>query len=576
MYRPSESKSRRAARKPAARGVRSCVAKAVEALELRLFLSVSPATTGAANPIAIAQPILSAQPNDTGLTSAPAFAKTPAQLRGAYGLGPYGASNITFNGAQADGSGQTIAIIDAFDDPNAASDLHNFDLAMGLPDPPNFTKVNEFGSQTNLPAPASSGSWGEEESLDIEYSHAMAPKANIILVEADSESFDDLVAQGVNWARYQPGVSVVSMSFGGDEWGGQTSYDSYFTTPTGHQGVTFIASTGDSGAYDPGTSNVVVEYPAISPNVLAAGGTKLTMSGVAGDFTKISANGTTATITATNNFAAGNSVTISGLAILGSDGTTVTPVLDGTFTITSATSTSFKFASSEMIPNQKPLYSGVAALTNTPLSTVRLAEAGWGNGSLSGVDNGGGGGVSAGIETAPSYQVGVVSSGLSGGFRTIPDVSAEADPGAPGVALYDSFDFGAATPWLAGYEGGTSLSAPLWAGLIAVANQGRAASNLPTFDGPGELLPSLYKLHASSTDFHDITTGNNGYAASAGYDLVTGIGTPIANNLIPDLISTDTAPVITSFGATPNPLNSQNANVTLSVAAISSSWRYSR
>src|SRR5205823_2554033 len=87
------------------------------------------------------------------------------------------------------------------------------------------------------------------------------------LVEANDPSYDNLVASSVNYARRQPGVSVVSMSFGGDEYSGETYYDQFFTTPAGHAGVTFVASTGDSGA--------PAGYPSWSPKVVAIGGTTL-------------------------------------------------------------------------------------------------------------------------------------------------------------------------------------------------------------------------------------------------------------------------------------------------------------
>jgi subtilase family serine protease len=85
---------------------------------------------------------------------------------------------------------------------------------------------------------------------------------------------------------------------------------------------------------------------------------------------------------------------------------------------------------------------------------------------------------------------------------------------------------------------GTSLSTPCWAGLIAIADQGRVARGSTTLGSvadPAQTLQALYSLPAG--DYHDITTGYNGYAASAGYDEVTGLGTPIANRLIPGLVA---------------------------------------
>jgi hypothetical protein len=185
---------------------------------------------------------------------------TPAQIRHAYGF-----DQISLpNGATADGSGQTIAIVDAYDDPNIANDLHQFDVRFGLPDP-TFTKVNQNGA-TSYPA-ADSG-WASEIALDVEWAHAIAPRAKILLVEASDSSYTNLFA-AVDYAARQPGVSVVSMSWGGGEFSGESSFDSHFLTPSGHAGVTFVASSGDAGA--------PASYPAASPNVLAVGGTTASM-----------------------------------------------------------------------------------------------------------------------------------------------------------------------------------------------------------------------------------------------------------------------------------------------------------
>jgi hypothetical protein len=184
---------------------------------------------------------------------------TPAQIRHAYGF-----DKILFNGTTAgDGTGTTIAIVDAFDDPRIANDLHQFNLEFGLPDPPSFIKVNQNGG-SKMPPP--DGGWASEIALDVEWAHAIAPKANILLVEADDNSFTNLLA-GVSYAANQPGVVAVSMSFGGGEFSSETSFDSVFTTPAGHVGVTFIASSGDTGA--------PTSYPAASPNVLSVGGSWL-------------------------------------------------------------------------------------------------------------------------------------------------------------------------------------------------------------------------------------------------------------------------------------------------------------
>jgi subtilase family serine protease len=191
---------------------------------------------------------------------------SPAQISQAYGFNQIRLGNGTVAG---DGQGQTIAIVDGYNQPNITSDLQTFDATSGLSNPPSFAVVNQSGG-ANLPS--ANAAWGVEESLDVEWAHAMAPQANILLVEANSNSWSDLLA-AVDYARKQPNVSVVSMSWGGGEFPGESYYDSYFMTPAGHQGVTFVASTGDSG------STGAPESPSISPTVLAVGGTNLYLDG---------------------------------------------------------------------------------------------------------------------------------------------------------------------------------------------------------------------------------------------------------------------------------------------------------
>jgi subtilase family serine protease len=187
---------------------------------------------------------------------------SPARVRHAYGF-----DQVTFaNGAvRGDGSGQTIAIVDAYDQPNIAHDLAVFDATFGLAAPPSFTKVNQAGGTAY---PAANAGWGLEISLDVEWAHAIAPGARILLVEANSPNWSDLLT-AINYARTRPGVSVVSMSFGSGEWSSESALDAYFTTPAGHGGVTFVASSGDAGSAGAPNS------PSVSRNVLAVGGTQL-------------------------------------------------------------------------------------------------------------------------------------------------------------------------------------------------------------------------------------------------------------------------------------------------------------
>jgi subtilase family serine protease len=187
---------------------------------------------------------------------------TPAQIRAAYG----------FDQVSQTGAGQTIAIVDAYSDSKVFSNANTFSSQWGLPalnstsTSPWFKQVNQNGG-TKLPV--GNANWGLEMSLDVEWAHAIAPQANILLVDASSASLGNLLT-AVNYARNYPGVSVVSMSWGASEFSSEASYDSYFTTPSGHQGVTFVASSGDNGA---GAS-----WPAISPNVVSVGGTTLNLT----------------------------------------------------------------------------------------------------------------------------------------------------------------------------------------------------------------------------------------------------------------------------------------------------------
>jgi subtilase family serine protease len=235
-------------------------------LEVRSLLSVS--VPGFAVP---EYEILTAGAGVAPLSTAGPSGYTPTQIRHAYGF-----DQITFkNGSSTvagDGSGTTIAIVDAYDDPTIASDLQQFDKQFGLTafggaGQPTFTKVNQTGGST---MPVGDKGWAVEISLDVEWAHAVAPKANILLVEANSNSYTDLMT-AVDYARHASGVVAVSMSWGGGDYAGETAYDSYFTTPSGHIGVTFLASSGDYGA--------PAGYPATSPNVVAVGGTTLTLDG---------------------------------------------------------------------------------------------------------------------------------------------------------------------------------------------------------------------------------------------------------------------------------------------------------
>ncbi len=182
----------------------------------------------------------------------------PSQFLGAYDLTGLSSSN-------------TIAIVDAYDDPNIASDLSTYDSYFKLPVFPAcsstittscFEKLNENGKTS--PLPQSNSSWDLEISLDVEVAHATCQNCRIFLVEANSSSFADLL-KAVDTAASNS--SVVSGSWGASEFSGETAYDSTFDKT----GVAFTFSAGDGGY---GTS-----YPAASPYVTAVGGTTLLLNG---------------------------------------------------------------------------------------------------------------------------------------------------------------------------------------------------------------------------------------------------------------------------------------------------------
>ncbi|MDQ2837595.1 MAG: peptidase S8 [Actinomycetota bacterium] len=164
------------------------------------------------------------------------------------------------------GSGTTVAIVDANDDPTAEADLGVYRSQFGLPDCSSangcFSKVSQTGSTSSLP-PVDAG-WATEESLDLDMVSAACPACNILLVEASSASFADLGA-AVNYAASQPGVVAISNSYGGSDSAGSSDYD--------HPGIAVTASTGDSG--------YGIESPASYDTVVAVGGTSLSQDGSA-------------------------------------------------------------------------------------------------------------------------------------------------------------------------------------------------------------------------------------------------------------------------------------------------------
>ncbi len=183
----------------------------------------------------------------------------PAAFRGAYGVSGISAST------------RTVAIVDAYDDPTVLNDLDTYSNNFGIPRlnrcavstgtaaSPCIQKVDQNGGTSY---PAYDSGWALEIALDVESVHALCQNCNILLVEATSPTYYDLIVAADQQA-YLMGANVVSNSWGGSDNSGETFYDTYYN----HPGVAYVFSTGDSG--------YGVEYPAASPNVTAVGGTTL-------------------------------------------------------------------------------------------------------------------------------------------------------------------------------------------------------------------------------------------------------------------------------------------------------------
>ncbi len=517
---------------------------------------------------------------------------TASQIHAAYGI----SSIPDFGSATPDGTGQTIAVIDPFNDPNIITDLDGFDESMNVSTNTGPTLYQQYGPASSLltiynqtgtnitslignsgedgvPPLDPTGDWELEETLDVEWAHAIAPGARIDLIECSGagQYYGDF--EGAATAADLPGVTVVSMSmyWPEDDFSGSSElgYDSTFTTPSGHPGVTFVAATGDSG--------VPSGYPAYSPNVIGVGASQLEMNGSSyssesswsfptprtldngsssysqsGSWTSQSGGygGTYSTAPAGSSSTAQWSTSIAASDMGWNDAVEVsttwvpspTNATNATYKIYDGTATTGTLLGTVNIDQtQAPggTYDGNAFFQSLgdyyPQSgklTV-LLSANSANGTVVADAVGiapawaSGGGQSE-YEPEPSYQTGVQSTG----YRTNPDVSFNGSDQTGVTVFVDGqleFDYS-----------GTSLATPCWAGLMAIINQGRVANggaSLNTPSNPTQALQGLYSLPAN--DWNDITTGYNGTSAGPGYDEVTGLGSPIANLIVPALASYD-------------------------------------
>ena len=354
------------------------------------------------NPLGDAHPPIHIKNN--GATPTYQNGYNPPQIKKAYGL-----DKVT-----TDGTGQTIAIVDAYGSPTIQNDLQVFNAQFGLPS----TNV-AIAYPTGKPG-RTDGGWALETSLDVEWAHAIAPNANILLVVAKSASISNLLA-AVDYATSH-GAQVISNSWGGSEFSGEASYDSHFQ----HTGIVYVASSGDNGSG--------VSWPASSPYVLSVGGTNL----------KVDSSGT------------------------------------------------------------------------------YQSEAAW---------SGSGGGTST-YESRPGYED--LWQNVVGIHRGNPDVSWDADPNT-GVAVYDSTQDSGQKGWF--QVGGTSFGSPCWAALIALSDQGRSSA-LTSINTISQLYSIAGATNSTgyTNNYHDILSGSNGgFSSQSGYDMVTGIGSPKADVLVPAL-----------------------------------------
>jgi hypothetical protein len=205
-----------------------------------------------------------------------------ALLQQAYGVSGY------------DANGEVVAIVDAYDDPNAETSLGDYRSQNSLPPCTTangcFTKISQRGSGAAADLPCSAtdtrvtcssadknlaNAWSGEIELDLAAVSAICPGCKILLVESDTSGGDMYTA--VQQAVVYQHAHYVSMSWGGPEWSGELDADTAFFSSSAAAGVTFVASSGDCGYYD--TPAGAVEYPASSPNVVAAGGVTLNYNG---------------------------------------------------------------------------------------------------------------------------------------------------------------------------------------------------------------------------------------------------------------------------------------------------------
>jgi subtilase family serine protease len=485
----------------------------------RLFSVLSAAALGmssfsaAAVPVAVVamHPMVSdykfisaATPTEADCEAVARTCYTPQAIQSAYNLGPLYAKGWN-------GKGVTIAVVDSYGSDTMAHDLHVFDQAFGItpmcgeegvtcaPGMPTFSELHMNGSPATKEQPGKGthqedkSLWALEVALDVETAHAIAPMANILLVA--SNNAETLGVQGFpNMMKAEKYVidnglaQVISQSFGSaeDAFGSAASLENLRDAfkAAAAKGVTVLASSGDNGTANNRKTPVhaggslipgpTVGWPASDPLVTGVGGTYLCTDPLAG----------------TND------------------------------------------------PRTPYFVPGVGGKCGSDAfnPSHNLDEVAW---TFSG------GGFSH-VFSKPAYQNSLPAGSTAiGSMRGVPDVAFQASAGT-GALVYLSLPPDGAdsnvgqTGW---YDiGGTSLSSPQVAGIVAIAAQLNGG-------GLGLINPALYKIGANparyAADFYDVATNNTnqgdpsipGYPATTGWDPVTGLGTPNAANLVPDLVS---------------------------------------
>jgi len=426
---------------------------------------------------------------------------TPQTVRAAYNIEPLYAAGL-------DGTGQTIAIVDSYGSDTIAHDLHVYNQAFGLPamcgeegvtcaaGMPTFSRLALQGTPATVAPPSTSrgtgqenkAAWALEVSLDVETAHAIAPMANIVLVTTPTaetlgvQGFPQMMAAEDYIVQHHL-ATVISQSLASaeDAFSSRQSLLKlrYAFVHASQNGVTVLGASGDGGSANiakppVGHGGSLIPYP--------------TVEWPASD------------------------PLVTGIG--------------GTYLCTDPTNTEARVADNTVAPSKC-------------IANPGAAEVGW---TFSG------GGFSH-VFTRPAYQDTLPAGSTAiGAMRGVPDVAFQASAGT-GALVYITLPpagngglFCGATPCSTGWYdiGGTSLSTPQWAGLIAIADQLNGG-------GLGPINTALYKIGADparyASDFFDVTLGNNqsvssvaGYPATTGWDPITGLGTPNATNLIPDLV----------------------------------------